>query len=213
MLIEKITGNDAVTEIRRRILDPLRLSDIRLEGFEPVPNERIPRRYHRATPTFKEIAGVNPAFTEPRPGLIDATGSNLSVEWTAGGMIATACDLARYGAALRGGQLLNPESMKFLTEWYTIDDRSQVGHNVFRDTYPSGAALVGHDGNVLGFTGSLYWIEGVDVVVAVVANVGSMHSTSAGTGTAAADQVPGTASLVSRQPRFIELAAGLATTR
>ncbi|MHB1328202.1 MAG: serine hydrolase domain-containing protein [Gemmatimonadales bacterium] len=211
MVIETVTGNDAVAEIHRRILDPLGLTDIRLEGFEPVPTERIPRRYHWATPAFREGAGVNPAFTEPRPGLIDASGSNLSVEWTAGGMIATARDLARYGVALRDGKLLKPESMRFLTDWYTIDEQSQVGHNVFRRTYPSGAALVGHDGDVLGFTGSLYWIEGAGVVVAVVANVGSMHSTSAGTGTAAADQVPGTAYLVSRQPRFIELATKLGT--
>ncbi len=210
MVIEKITGNDAVAEIHRRILDPLGLADIRLEGFEPVPSERIPHRYHWATPTFRESAGINAAFSEPRPGLIDATGSNLSVEWTAGGMIATARDLARYGAALRDGKLLKPESMKFLTQWFTVSDNSQVGHNVFRRTYPSGVALIGHDGDVLGFTGSLYWIEGADVVVAVVANVGSMHSTSAGTGTAAVDQVPGTAYLVSRDPRFIELAGKLA---
>lgn len=209
MIIERVTGNDPVAEIHRRILDPLGLADIRLEGFEPVPSERVPHRYHWATPTFRRDAGINAAFSEPRPDLIDATGSNLSVEWTAGGMIATARDLARYGAALRDGKLLSPASMQVLTQWRRIGDNAEVGHNLVRRTYPSGVALIGHDGDVLGFTGSLYWIEGSDVVVAVVANVGSMHSTSAGTGTATADQVAGTAYTVSRDPRFVEAAGKL----
>jgi D-alanyl-D-alanine carboxypeptidase len=213
MVIEKVTGNDATAEIHRRILDPLGLKDIRLEGFEPVPTDRLAHRYHWATPTFRETAGVNVAFPEVRPGLIDASASNLSVEWTAGGMVATASDLARYAVALRDGRLLKPESMKFLTEWFPAGENSQVGHNVFRRTYPGGPVVIGHDGDVLGYTGSLYWVEGADAVVAVVSNVGSMHSTSAGTGVARADQIPGTAYLVARQRRFIDLATKLATQK
>ncbi len=213
MVIERVTGNDAVAEIHRRILDPLGLADIRLEGFEPVPNERVAHRYHWATATFRETAGINAAFPEVRPGLIDASRSNLSVEWTAGGMVATASDLARYAVALRDGRLLKPESMTFLTTWFTVGTDSQVGHNVFRRTNPDGFTTIGHDGDVLGYTGSLYWVEGTDAVVAVVANVGSMHSTSAGTGGAAADQVPGTAYLVAKQSRFIDLATKVAAQK
>ncbi len=130
MVIEKVTGADAGDEIHRRILVPLGLADIHLEGFEPVPEARVAHRYHWATPTFRHDAGINPAFPEIRPGLIDASRSNLSVEWTAGGMVATARDLARYAVALRDGRLLKPESMKFLTEWFpagTGDHRPQRG--------------------------------------------------------------------------------------
>lgn len=176
MIIEKVTGQDAVSEIHKRILTPLGLKDIHLEGFEPVPASQLPHRYHWATPDFIKIAGINKAFPEVRPGLIDASASNLSVEWTAGGMVATARDLALYGAALRDGELLMPNSMKFMLTWFPAGHGSQVGHNVFRRELDGGITVIGHDGDVLGFTGSLYWIEGADAVVAVMCNVGGMHS-------------------------------------
>ena len=213
MVIEKVTGHEAMDEIHRRILAPLGLKDIHLEGFEPVPQDRLPHRYHWATPVFRQDARVNAAFPEVRPGLIDASRSNLSVEWTAGGMVATARDLALYAVALRDGRLLKPESLKFLTEWFPADAGMEVGHNVFRTRYPGGVAVIGHDGDVLGFTGSFYWIEAGDVVVAVVSNVGSMHATSAGSGAAAAGKVPGTAYLVAKQKRFIDLATRVAASR
>lgn len=178
-----------------------------------MPQDRLPHRYHWATPVFRQDAGVNAAFPEVRPGLIDASRSNLSVEWTAGGMVATARDLARSAVALRDGRLLKPESMKFLTEWFPADGGVEVGHNVFRTGYPGGVAVIGHDGDVLGFTGSFYWIETGDAVAAVVSNVGSMHATSAGSGAAAAGKVPGTAYLVAKQMRFIDLATRVAASR
>ncbi len=200
MIIEKVTGNEAVDEIHQRILDPLGLEDIHLEGFEPVPPVQLPHRYHWATPTFRESAGVNAAFSDVRPDLIDASGSNLSVEWTAGGMVATARDLAVYGVALREGKLLKPESMDYLTEWFPAGEGSQVGHNVFRAKLLDDLYLIGHSGSVLGFTGALYWVEGTDVVVAVVSNVGTMHS----------GRVPGSAPSVARSREFIEYAMQLA---
>ena len=200
MIIEKVTGKEAVDELQLRILDELSLEDIYLEGFEPVPPEQLPRRYHWATPDFRRNAGVNAAFSEVRPGLIDVSGSNLSVEWTAGGMVTSARDLALYGVALRDGRLLTPDSMAFLTEWYPVNDDMQVGHNVFRNEYPDRPALIGHDGSVLGFTGSLYWVEGADLVVAVVCNVGTMHS----------GRVPASAYSVAKTREFVDLATKVA---
>ena len=200
MIIEKVTGEEAVDEIHRRILDKLGLKDIHLEGFEPVPPEQLPHRYHWATPDFRKDAGVHAAFSEVRPELIDASGSNLSVEWTAGGMVASARDLALYGVALRDGRLLKPESMEFVTEWFPAGEDWQIGHNLFRSEYPDGPALIGHDGSVLGFTGSLYWVEGAGVVVAVVCNVGTMH----------AGEVPGSAFSVAKAREFVDLATSVA---
>jgi D-serine dehydratase len=176
LLIEKVTDAGAVGEIRKRILEPLGLKDIYLEGFEPIPQDRLSHRYHWATPDFRRDAGVNTAFTEVRPGLIDVSGSNLSVEWTAGGMVATARDLALYGAALRDGKLLSPQSMQFLTQWFPAGKTMQVGHGVFREEHPGGFALIGHNGAVLGFSATLYWVERADVVVAAMCNVGATHS-------------------------------------
>lgn len=203
MIIEQVTGEEAVDEIRSRILEPLGLADIYLEGFEPVPGEQLPRRYHWATSTFREDAGVNAEFPDVRADLIDASSSNLSVEWTAGGMVASARDLALYVVALRDGLLLEPESMDFMLDWFPAGERVQIGHNVFRREYPDGLVTIGHSGSVLGFTGSMYWVEGTDVVVAVVANVGTMHS----------GRVPGSAGSVSQARAFIDQAIKMAGAR
>lgn len=177
MVIEKVTGRSAVSEIHARILDPLGLKDIYLEGFEPVPQARLPHRYHWDTEAFRRDAGVNAAFPVARPGLIDATGSNLSVEWTAGGMVATPSDIARFASALRDGRLLKPESLAFMQAWQPTSERAQVGHSLFRTEFENGAAptVIGHTGGVLGFGAWLYWIEDQDIVLAVTENVGTMH--------------------------------------
>jgi len=200
MIIEKVTGEEAVDEIHRRILTPNALKNVYLEGFEPVPESRLPHRYHWATPDFRQSAGVNVAFPEVRPDFIDASRSNLSVEWTAGGMVATARDLALYAVALRDGRLLSAQSMKFMTEWFPVQEGMQVGHNLFRIESKGGLTTIGHSGDVLGFTGTMYWVEGTDVAVAVLCNVGSMHS----------GDVPGTAYSVGENRRFIELAMRVA---
>src|SRR5579871_1035863 len=41
LIIEKVTGQEAMTVIRERILTPLALRDIYLEGFEPLPHDRL----------------------------------------------------------------------------------------------------------------------------------------------------------------------------
>ena len=203
MAIEEVTGNSAVAEIHTRVLDPLSLDHIRLEGFEPVPPALLPHRYHWATEDFQEAAGIHPSFPAVGAELIDASTSNLSVEWTAGGMVASATDLARFMVALRDGQLLSKESMATLTAWRPVRDGVDVGHNVFRYVYPDGHILVGHGGSVLGFTGSTYWIDGADVAVAVVANVGTMHSGS----------VPASASSIARDSAFVHRALEWAESR
>ena len=175
LIIEKATGQDLVREIKSRILEPLSLKDVYLEGFEPVPQDRLPHRYHWATANYGRVAGLNDAFREVRPGLIDVTCSNLSVEWAAGGIVATAGDLAVFGAALRDGKLLLPQSMRVMADWSTIDKNRQIGHNLFREQQGH-FTLIGHDGGVLGFSATLYWIERADAVVVAMSNVGNMHS-------------------------------------
>jgi D-alanyl-D-alanine carboxypeptidase len=208
MIIEKVTGHEAVDEIHRRILDPLDLHDTHLEGFEPVPQDRLPHRYHWATADFRRDAGVNAAFPEVRPDLIDASASNLSVEWTAGGLVTTARDLALYGVALRDGRLLSPESMKLMNDSARTDAPGQGG-NRFRSVLPDGQVIIRHAGDVLGFSGSLYWIEGTDAVSAVLCNVGSMHAAKVA-GTA---KVPGTAYTIARAPPFVKLVAAVARAK
>jgi D-alanyl-D-alanine carboxypeptidase len=179
LVIEKITGHEAVREIHARVLDPLGLTDIRLEGFEPADANRIPARYHFDTPEFRRDAGLHPSFRPVAPGLIDVSGSNLSTEWTAGGLLATARDLAVFARALRDGAVVGPRAlgrmMGFTPTRDDADPGSEVGEGLFREKLETGT-LIGEDGGVLGFGAVMGWLEHEDLVIVVMTNVGSMHS-------------------------------------
>lgn len=175
LVIEAVTGQPLVEVISQHILQPLQLRDIYLEGFQPLPADRLATRYHYATAAFKRDAGVHPQFPVVNQHLINASASNLSVEWAAGGMAAAAGDLALYAAALSQGQLLSPESMALLQQWFPVSDNLDVGHGVFKTRIEPGVSLIGHMGSVLGYTGSMQWLAGSDLVMVVLANVGTMH--------------------------------------
>ena len=177
MMIEKVTGNDFVVELETRIRKPLGIPSIYLEGFEPVPEARLSRRYHYSTQAFKRDAGVNAAFPQVTDTLIDASASNLSSEWTDGGMVATSSDLAKFALAIRDGQLLNEESQQYLLDWRLAGEGKYpfwVGHGLFRETRPPGM-MIGHSGSVLGYTGYMGWHEDHDLIVVALTNAGTMH--------------------------------------
>jgi D-alanyl-D-alanine carboxypeptidase len=93
-----------------------------------------------------------------RPDLLDVSAANLSGEWTAGGLVTTARDLATFAVGLR-------------------DDAGwQVGHGLFRDQRFGGRTCIGHDGGVLGCTASFFWVEGTDAIIVLLTNVGVMHA-------------------------------------
>jgi D-alanyl-D-alanine carboxypeptidase len=178
LIIEKIAHEKAEAQIRKRILEPLDLKDVYLEGYEESPYpDRVSPRYHWATKTFRDTAGICPAFSRPRNDLINATGSNLSVSWTAGGMISSSASIARFVISLRDGKLLSPASMEVLQDWKFHGNLSEMGHGAFRRESPSGyGRWVGHSGGVLGYTSTTWWKDGGDdCAVAVLANVGNTH--------------------------------------
>ncbi|KAL3422050.1 hypothetical protein PVAG01_06206 [Phlyctema vagabunda] len=204
LVIEKITQQTAEAEVRRRILEPLKLHHTYLEGFEEptVPADLVPNRYHFNTETFRREAGICPAFSQPREGLINASASNLSVEWTAGGMLTTAQDLASFALALRDGALLSPSSMAVLKAFRYAAGNSEMGHGLFRYSSPHGyGRWLGHNGSVLGFTGSMFWKEDGDCAVAVLANIGTMHC---------GPDIPSSAPDIVVGTEFLKLAAQLA---
>lgn len=202
-MIEAITQNTAEAEIRQRILDPLGMKHTFLEGFEPQNQGTMAHRYHFATETYRETAGMNAAFPELQEGkLIDCIASNLSVEWVAGGMVSTPSDLVKFATAIRDGKLLSKESLATMKTWRpTSNEASEMGHGIFRMRDSETNAWLGHFGSVLGFTGALWWMEEGDCVISVVSNVGTMH----------AGEVPSSGAHIVIRSKFRELATQLAS--
>lgn len=201
-MIEKFTQNTAEAEIRRRILEPLGMEHTFLEGFEEQNQGTMTKRYHFATEEYREAAGVNAAFPELQDGkLIDCTASNLSVEWTAGGMVSTPSDLVKFATALRDGKLISAESLATMKMWrLTTSETSEMGHGLFRMRDSEKDGWLGHFGGVLGFTAALWWKEEGDCVISVLSNVGVIHS----------GDVPSSGAHVVIKSKIRELAAQLA---
>jgi D-alanyl-D-alanine carboxypeptidase len=180
LIIEAVTGNDAEAEIRSRILEPLGLRNTFMESFEDIPGGYV-HSYHYATPQFRREAGIHRTFPEIRPYLIETTSANLSAEWTAGGMVSSASDLVRWVQELRDGKLLSPQTHRdALTHFPPREPRTsglQYLQGIGRtENFFRGATRLGHSGGVLGFSAAMYWLEGTDVAVALLANVGRMHT-------------------------------------
>ena len=207
--IEAATGEPAERAIRHRIIEPLGLGHTFLEGFEPQAGGLLACRYHYATDQYRATAGLNDRFPEVRPGLIDVTASNLSVEWTAGGLVSTASDLVAFGRALRDGRLIGAAEASRMAPFFEVPAKSEetdkhaVGLGLFRHVIEGVGPVLGHGGAVLGSTASLWWSSDPDLVLAVVSNVGTMHSgpglASAGTVAVDSDLVGAALALVGRE--------------
>ncbi|MBT8395710.1 MAG: beta-lactamase family protein [Gemmatimonadetes bacterium] len=180
LIIEAVTGNDAASEIRRRLLEPLGLEDTFLESFEEVPGGYV-NHYHYSTPEFRESAGVHSEFTEIRPYLVESTPGNLSPEWTAGGIVSSAEDLVRWARAIRDGELLGPAMREEVFTYYPpsagANPRSLYMQGISKTVgFYEDFSAYGHSGGTLGFTAYMYWLEGTDIILVMLANVGGMHS-------------------------------------
>jgi D-alanyl-D-alanine carboxypeptidase len=135
MIIQKVTGQSPVTEISRRILAPLGLHDTSF----PLTSTQIPAPYAHGY-----------------YGPIDVTNAvNPSNPWTAGAMISTVDDVARFYRALLHGRLLPPAQQRELLAAIPVNDTSELfaehyGLGIFSVQLSCGTAW-GHDGGIAGF--------------------------------------------------------------
>ena len=170
MIIQKVTGRSPVTEISRRILVPLGLHDTSF----PLTSTQIPAPYAHGY-----------------YGPIDVTNAiNPSNPWTAGAMISTVDDVARFYRALLRGGLLPPAQQRELLAAIPVNDTGEL----FAERYGLGSYSVqlscgtawGHDGGIIGFKTFAYTSpDGNRQAVIVYNDYKKSVPPPAGTGTAA----------------------------
>ena len=170
MIIQKVTGRSPVTEISRRILAPLGLHDTSF----PLTSKQIPAPYAHGY-----------------YGPIDVTNAiNPSIAWTAGAMISTVDDVARFYRALLDGRLLPPAQQRELLATIPVNDTGELfaehyGLGIYRVQLSCGTAW-GHDGGIIGFKTFAYTSpDGNRQAVIVYNDYKKSVPPPAGTGTAA----------------------------
>jgi D-alanyl-D-alanine carboxypeptidase len=138
MIIEKVTGRSWATEVRDRILRPLRLQHTAAPGDRPYLPAPHAEGYQQWAPGGE---------------LTDTTVFNPTVADAAGSMFATPTDLARFWQALQRGQLLKPRQMAQLHDTVLAE--------TFQDFYPG--ARYGLGIMYLPNRCGGYWSHGGDV--------------------------------------------------
>ncbi|TGB16567.1 class A beta-lactamase-related serine hydrolase [Streptomyces palmae] len=133
LLVEKVTGHDYATEVRRRIIEPLRLTGTSFPGTRdtlPAPHGR----------------GYS-APTTPGGPPRDTTTLNPSIAGAAGSLVSTLDDLARFTLALLDGELLPQPWLAAMRDTRGTDGRYGLG--LFPVALPCGTVW-GHNGVING---------------------------------------------------------------
>ena len=133
-VVEKVAGVPFGEFLRRRILDPVGMDHA---VFEPTQPDRNRAR------------GYIPfALGPPEPATLEADGWLFA----AGGLWASALDVARWDIALMEGKVLKPETLKLMTSPIKLaDGRSRdygCGVGIRRD---DGETILSHGGAISGF--------------------------------------------------------------
>jgi D-alanyl-D-alanine carboxypeptidase len=168
MIVEAVTGRPLAVEMRERIFTPLGLQRTFFAPNEPV--DGVVARGHR----------------DER----DVHNLSLSFAFATANMVATTADVARFGKALFGGELLAPETMALMQ---TFEDGKgqykmptlEYGLGIMRNQLPVGPdaqgnarpatayTVMGHTGGFGGFR-SVLWHEPVSgITIALGENQGA----------------------------------------
>jgi D-alanyl-D-alanine carboxypeptidase len=159
-VIDAVTGSTWAAEIRRRIIDPLRLRHTFIAGVEPVPGGVLPGYFDADNDGDQE----NVETGRPWPSL-------ETTEGPAGAIVSTAPDLATFGGALFRGQLLEPTLRRQMVAEGPHHPRNRnygLGVEILRPDYRT--TVWGHGGYVPGFRSTLWYVPRHDLVVVVLAN-------------------------------------------
>ncbi|MCK1799149.1 beta-lactamase family protein [Streptomyces sp. XM4193] len=116
LVIEAVTGRSAPEEIDLRIVQPLGLDGT----YFPVSESSVAGRHLRGY----DLDGQ------------DMTRFSTSYDWTAGAMVSTVDDLARFHRALFGGELLPERQQRALLETVRLPDAPRYGLGVQRIEVP-----------------------------------------------------------------------------
>ncbi|WP_323373787.1 serine hydrolase domain-containing protein [Plantactinospora alkalitolerans] len=111
MLVKRVTGHLWHTEVRSRILVPLRLSHTFYPGDQPT----LPQPHAQG---YRQFAPGGP--------LVDTTVFNPTVTASAGGLVSTTTDLARFWQAVARGRLLRPGQLADLQQTVLADGFQEI---------------------------------------------------------------------------------------
>lgn len=162
LIAERISGQDAATLYRRRILEPLNMRNTFFVPYEAIPDNLV-SGYDRDL--------------NPLPGLFELTPDSVSAAtaaYTSGAMASTAEDLLNFYAALFSGRLPSSASLDEMTTFFEARDEGTpqitgYGLGLFRLDV-DGEAIWASIGFFIGSTTMVAYSPGETDIVAIIGN-------------------------------------------
>ncbi|TVX94143.1 serine hydrolase domain-containing protein [Paenibacillus agilis] len=136
LIIQKVTGQTYAEQIKKRIIEPLKLNNTSVAGSITKLPEPHARGY-----VIKTIGGPLEDFTE----------INISWGHAAGDMISTTADINRFFSELLAGNLLKPEQMKEMFTAELVDGEVGYGLGISERKTANGVSIWGHTGGTPGY--------------------------------------------------------------
>jgi CubicO group peptidase (beta-lactamase class C family) len=160
-VVEKVSGEALGKFLRRRILKPLGMQD---SAFEPKGDgKRLARGY-----TSFALAPPEPAPHEAESWL-----------YAAGGLCATASDLAKWDVALMEGKVLKPESWQLMTTPAKLADGKTKDYGCgLHVMQRAGETVLRHGGSISGFLASNAMLPRTKSAVVMLTNGDFVDGTS-----------------------------------
>lgn len=154
-LLEKAGDGSFEAQLRRRVLDPLKMRNTWVDGAERPRRVRV-----RGTERLGNGRYVNVDDAE-----------HLSVAWTAGAMVSTAEDLLAFSQGLFEGTLLKPETRAAMLASTPLPGgrTAPYGFGIMIENGPLGP-FYGHGGSIPGFTSDFGYMPSQCLHVAGLSN-------------------------------------------
>ncbi|MDO3678989.1 serine hydrolase domain-containing protein [Paenibacillus ehimensis] len=154
LIIQKVTGETYAEQIKKRIIEPLKLKDTFLPGSSTDIPKKNARGYLNTGDKLVDITVLNPSFTN-----------------AAGEMISTGEDMTTFFRALLGGKLLTPEMQKEMLTSTADSPLGRYGLGLHGTKLPDGTIVWGHGGGIPGFTNFAGGTEDGQHVISININV------------------------------------------
>jgi D-alanyl-D-alanine carboxypeptidase len=161
LVIEAETGKPLGQVYKERFYTPLGLTSTYFQGDGPPPASSA--RGYRKTKTGNVAIDDGSRY---RP-----TQSEGTVIWSAGGMVASARNIATWARALYGGDVLSAQSLARMTA-FTFHPEPQGGYYGLGTRMRSfqGINMEGHTGTLRAFNAAMWYLPSLDLTIVVMTN-------------------------------------------
>ena len=154
-ILEEVTGRPYADVVADWIFRPLGMKDTRYDHEASI------------------IPGRAQGYRQTPDGVINAPYLSMTQPFSAGGLVSTVDDLARWQSALDRGEILSPESRRRMWTPVVLPDGrpTRYGYGWIVGSY-EGHAVVEHGGTVNGFATANMRLPDDRIYVAVLSNCG-----------------------------------------